>query len=81
MSRFDEVRLEAVLGGEEVVIPLREGDDIPALLRLVADQWEAANASASWLRDDACRHVWDDSTHPGWEFVCLRCGSLMRVPT
>ena len=77
-GRFDEVRVEGFQDHEEVCIPLRDGDDVPALLREIADRWEAQNARVTrGLRDGGCLHVWDDSALPGPAMVCLVCGVMM----
>jgi len=32
----------------------------------------------STLGPGSCDHLWDDSTTPGWPYVCLVCGVLAR---
>jgi hypothetical protein len=78
-GRFDEVRIDGFDDHEEVCIPLRDGDDVPALLREIADAWDIVNGVAKQLGFPVpeCRHVWDDSALPGPAMVCLVCGVTM----
>lgn len=77
-DRFEaDVRLEVDgNGGEEIVIPRWPDDETPALLRAVADAWEAANKREDWDFHECVHHVWTDGTVAGFRRVCVVCGAM-----
>ena len=75
-DRFDDVRLEPTPdGGEEIVIPRWPDDDVPALLRAVADAWEAGNLR-DYERTEPCEHWWLPPVVAGFRSTCITCGAV-----